>query len=217
MADPIEMRPRDVLTFKLPAESWGSNMARATVRWGDDITPVRLWKYREVPYQLAKFNDLAIRRRMLEAYARLEQREPGAGPYAVKKIASEKALEPHARPDWNQGFKITHMRALLHDAFERDRALAAVLVGTGDGYLQEGNTWADVFWGVALVANARRGVRAGEGLNTLGRLLMEERNIQRVAFGLEPIPVPTALVYPHDGAEWQAAIDAAFGRYKARG
>ena len=39
------------------------------------------------------------------------------------------------------------------------------LLGTGDTYLEEGNTWNDTFWGVC----------NGVGENNLGRILMEVR------------------------------------------
>jgi hypothetical protein len=43
--------------------------------------------------------------------------------------------------------------------------MAQRLIQTGDAYLIEGNTWGDQYWGVC----------DGQGLNSLGLLLMETR------------------------------------------
>jgi predicted NAD-dependent protein-ADP-ribosyltransferase YbiA (DUF1768 family) len=71
------------------------------------------------------------------------------------------------RADWDE-VKINVMREVLRIKFEipelRDKLLA-----TGDVQLVEGNNWGDEFWGVNSVT--------GVGLNHLGVLLMERREI----------------------------------------
>ena len=57
------------------------------------------------------------------------------------------------------------MRDVLRLKFA-DEVMAAKLLATGDAELVEGNTWGDRFWGVS----------GGNGLNWLGRLLMEVRS-----------------------------------------
>lgn len=69
--------------------------------------------------------------------------------------------------DWND-IKINVMRDLLRQKFA-DPDLRAALLATGDAKLIEGNTWGDYFWGVCL----------GEGMNWLGKLLMEVRDANR--------------------------------------
>lgn len=73
-----------------------------------------------------------------------------------------------SRTDWEQ-VKVGVMRALLAEKFAPGTRLAAQLDATGDVVLEEGNTWGDTFWGVC----------RGTGLNTLGRLLMEIRALNR--------------------------------------
>ena len=68
------------------------------------------------------------------------------------------------RDDWESA-KVGVMRKLLQQKFAPGTDLAWMLVGTVEAELVEGNEWGDRFWGVC------RGV----GANTLGRLLMEQR------------------------------------------
>jgi ribA/ribD-fused uncharacterized protein len=67
------------------------------------------------------------------------------------------------RPDWEQ-VKIDVMRDLLRQKFSKD-PWRTMLENTGDSMLVEGNTWGDTFWGEC----------KGQGLNMLGRLLMQVR------------------------------------------
>ena len=69
------------------------------------------------------------------------------------------------RPDW-ESIKVKVMYDVLVSKFE-DPYLAKLLMETYPKELVEGNTWGDRFWGVC----------EGEGLNTLGKLLMQIRDI----------------------------------------
>lgn len=62
--------------------------------------------------------------------------------------------------------KIIYMTIALRAKF-KDPYLAALLLGTGDAELVEGNWWKDGFWGVY--------DKTGHGHNNLGKLLMKIR------------------------------------------
>lgn len=86
-------------------------------------------------------------------------------PAAAKKMGRKVTL----RPDWDR-VKDTVMADLLALKF-KDPALRAKLLATGDEVLVEGNTWHDQYWGDC-TCWTHAGVM---GANTLGRLLMMER------------------------------------------
>jgi ribA/ribD-fused uncharacterized protein len=77
----------------------------------------------------------------------------------AKKIGKTVTL----REDWEQ-IKVPLMKDLLRLKFDNP-FLRYKLLATGNSILIEGNTWNDVFWGVC----------RGNGLNMLGKLLMEVR------------------------------------------
>lgn len=62
--------------------------------------------------------------------------------------------------------KLKYMEIALRAKFA-DPYLAALLIGTGDAELIEGNWWGDGFWGVS--------DKTGHGHNNLGKLLMKIR------------------------------------------
>lgn len=66
--------------------------------------------------------------------------------------------------------KVGIMRSLLEQKFNAklNPEAAQKLRDTGDRYLEETNWWGDTFWGKDL---------GGNGLNTLGKLIMEIRSI----------------------------------------
>lgn len=68
------------------------------------------------------------------------------------------------RPDWHE-IKNDRMYRCLEKKFE-DATLRAMLLATGDAYLEEGNWWNDTYWGVC----------NGVGENYLGKLLMQLRS-----------------------------------------
>ena len=67
--------------------------------------------------------------------------------------------------DW-EARKLGLMRELVHEKF-KNPLLRALLLATEDVPLVEGNTWNDTYWGVC----------RGAGLNWLGKILMEEREL----------------------------------------
>ena len=72
------------------------------------------------------------------------------------------------RSDWEE-VKVDIMRQLVFSKFIYNLDLQQQLLGTHPAILIEGNTWRDRFWGVY----------KGDGLNWLGIILMETRNLLR--------------------------------------
>lgn len=71
------------------------------------------------------------------------------------------------RPNWDS-VRRDVMLEILRDKFTRNTDLRQRLLATGEQTLDEGNWWRDTFWGVDL--------RTGEGLNHLGKILMQVRD-----------------------------------------
>ena len=105
----------------------------------------------EHAYQAAKTWDLSQRAAI--------QRAPRAA--VAKAIGRRVPL----RTDWDE-VKVQIMGLLLRKKFEHPN-LRAWLEATKPHELVEGNTWGDRFWGVC----------QGDGLNMLGKLLMEIRDV----------------------------------------
>ena len=80
-------------------------------------------------------------------------------PGLAKKLGRKATI----RPDWEK-IKLPIMEYLLRQKFG-DKTLKALLIGTGDAELVEGNMWGDTYWGVC----------KGKGENHLGKLLMKIR------------------------------------------
>jgi len=183
---------RDVLSFVGP-DRIGSNMYAARVRWGDSVTPEREWPCNELPYIVAKTLDPATRASLIAQFDRAvtaarsngksEAEAIEIGAKTVKKASRGLIL----RPDW-ETVKIGIMRDLVLDKARRNPEVGDWLVATGNGLIQEGNTWGDVFWGVAMVDIPARGIKAGQGENHLGRIWMEVRDQIREERGLPPLP-----------------------------
>ena len=83
-------------------------------------------------------------------------------PSASKKLGRRVKL----RPDWEE-VKVDLMEEIVRAKFTQNEELKALLLATGEAYLEEGNTWHDTCWGV----NAK----TGEGQNHLGKILMKIR------------------------------------------
>lgn len=66
--------------------------------------------------------------------------------------------------DW-ESQKLHVMRTLVNDKFMVGTELAHRLIATGNVHIEEGNRWGDRYWGVC----------RGDGLNNLGKLIMERR------------------------------------------
>lgn len=78
------------------------------------------------------------------------------------KRAGRKAV---LRDDWEE-IKLFMMQEIVRRKFSSNPELADKLLATGDGYLEETNTWNDTFWGVC----------NGVGENHLGIILMQIRD-----------------------------------------
>lgn len=103
----------------------------------------------EHAYQAIKTTDEAIRKEISELPT------PGKAKRFGKKLT--------LRSDW-EIIKLKVMEALVTAKF-KDKALAGMLLATGDEVIQEGNNWNDTFWGVC----------RGKGENYLGKILMKVR------------------------------------------
>ena len=64
-------------------------------------------------------------------------------PSASKKLGRRVQL----RPDWEE-VKVGIMEEIVRAKFTQNEDLKWRLIGTGDAYLEEGNTWHDTCWGV---------------------------------------------------------------------
>lgn len=84
-------------------------------------------------------------------------------PSASKKLGRRVKL----RPDWEE-VKVGLMEEIVRDKFTQNEELKALLLATGEAYLEEGNTWHDTCWGVD--------AKTGEGQNHLGKILMKIRD-----------------------------------------
>lgn len=107
----------------------------------------------EHAFQAAKTLHMGERRKVIDAQT------PG--------IAKRMGRAVELRPDW-EDIKIDVMRDLVKQKFISTPALASKLLETSGSWLIEGNNWGDKFWGVCN--------ESGEGLNWLGKILMELRD-----------------------------------------
>ena len=83
-------------------------------------------------------------------------------PSASKKLGRRVQL----RPDWEE-VKVGIMEEIVRAKFTQNEELKALLLATGEAYLEEGNTWHDTCGGVD--------AKTGEGQNHLGKILMKVR------------------------------------------
>ncbi len=116
----------------------------------------KVWDSTEHAYQAYKSEDIHVQERI-----RLLP-TPGATKRAGKTVK--------LRPDWPT-YKLELMTKIVYQKFKQNKDLAAKLLATEDAYLEETNTWGDVYWGVC----------NGVGENNLGLVLMEVRNVLRNA------------------------------------
>lgn len=124
---------------------WLSNFAATVVCYDGDYYPTV-----EHAFQAAKAADSKQRKWVGDAPSARE--------------AKRRGRQVGLRADWEQ-VKIGVMRQILFQKFSYNVDLRERLLNTGDQELVEGNDWDDRFWGVC----------DGEGLNHLGKLLMEVR------------------------------------------
>jgi len=80
--------------------------------------------------------------------------------------SKKKGRRVQLRPDW-EAVKVGIMEEIVRAKFMQNEDLKWRLLSTGDAYLEEGNTWHDICWGVD--------AKTGEGQNHLGRILMKVR------------------------------------------
>lgn len=69
------------------------------------------------------------------------------------------------REDWDE-VKYKVMLEIVRNKFKQNSELKEKLIATGDTYLEEGNWWGDIIWGVC----------NGIGKNILGKILMKVRD-----------------------------------------
>ncbi len=79
--------------------------------------------------------------------------------------AKRKGRNVRLRHDWEE-VKDDIMYLVVKAKFEQNSDLKDKLIATGDEYLEEGNTWNDMYWGVC----------KGRGKNMLGKILMRVRS-----------------------------------------
>jgi len=80
--------------------------------------------------------------------------------------SKKKGRRVQLRPDW-EAVKVGIMEEIVRAKFMQNEDLKWRLLSTGDAYLEEGNTWHDICWGVD--------AKTGEGQNHPGRILMKDR------------------------------------------
>lgn len=80
-------------------------------------------------------------------------------------LAKKEGRKIALRADWEE-VKVDAMYKAVYAKFSQNPDLKARLLATGNRYLEEGNTWGDVNWGVCNEV----------GLNLLGQILMLVRS-----------------------------------------
>lgn len=136
-----------ILEFQGP-HRFLSNFFVAELVW-DNI----VWPTSEHAYQAAKSLDRTVRLRI--------SRLPTA---KAAKLAG-KTLD--LRPDWEE-VKYEIMKDIVRAKFTQNPALKQKLLETNDAHIEEGNNHRDRIWGVCPPGS-------GQGLNYLGKILMELR------------------------------------------
>lgn len=141
-----------------------SNFWLSPVSWGDRLTPPTIFCCVEVPYQAAKTLEPAERTTMLSV----------TKPSQAKRWGRTLTL----RPDWDK-VKVDIMLDLVSSKFVQSLELQDLLLATGERELIEGNHWGALFWGKASRDDPKEGIKAGEGCNVLGKILMHVRSCLR--------------------------------------
>ena len=113
------------------------------------------YKNSEAAYQAGKASNPLVRRLFT-----------GLSPGKAKRLGRSMPI----REDWD-AVKADYMRRVVHAKFTQNPLLAQALIQTGDAEIEEGNVWHDNYFGNCGCPACRK----TEGLNILGRILMEER------------------------------------------
>lgn len=128
-------------------------------RWLSNFAPVKIildgitYPSTEHAYMSAKSDDPQWKLVCAD-----ESKTPGQ----IKKLGKEVKLVDN----WDEK-KVIIMRECVKQKFSQN-PYKKLLIATGDEYIQEGNNWGDVIWGVCL--------KTGKGENLLGKLIMEFRD-----------------------------------------
>lgn len=145
-----------------------SNFAPVKVRYPDYDSPLTLeFNSVEHAYQSAKTIDPKQRQWIQSAPT------PGE--------AKRRGQRVSMRSTWNPRTRVTVMAGLLRQKFSQE-PFRSQLVATGNAELIEGNDWHDLFWGSCRCEQHRA---VGPGLNWLGELLMQVRDIEIPAWDIE--------------------------------
>jgi hypothetical protein len=154
---------REITRFRGPC-AFLSNMFAAPCTYEGDVYPTV-----EHAFQAAK----------TAPAERAEFRVAGLDAKAAKELGRKKPLLHGC--GWWESTKLDIMETCVRSKFSTPE-LAALLVGTGDRTLLEGNTWGDTYWGVCAKGSSF------EGENNLGKILMKLRVELRAAARAEPWP-----------------------------
>ena len=112
------------------------------------------WSHSEAAYQSAKTANPLDRQKFINLT-----------PSQAKRYGKQILI----REDWEL-VRVEIMAEILYAKFSQNPSLKQLLINTGNSILIEGNSWGDCFWGVSPVGS-------NNGLNHLGRLLMELRTL----------------------------------------
>lgn len=99
--------------------------------------------------------------------------------YLTPRDARAEGRKLALRPDWEE-VKDGIMRDILRSKFSNP-ILMDKLIGTGDAFLEEANTWHDNYWGNC-TCDKCKGI---PGKNILGKLLMELRQEWKEEFNYD--------------------------------
>lgn len=169
VSDGEYMRTRVMKTHDTPIRDfrgpfrWLSNFQEAEVEYEGDLYPTT-----EHAYQAAKTLDPEERKLVRE------QATPG---YA-KRLGRQVTM----RPNWDD-MKAEVMLEVTRQKYTRHQHLRERLLGTGNAYLEEGNTWHDNFFGVCSCSDCQD---TKDGLNILGKIVMIVREELRSGKRWEP-------------------------------
>jgi ribA/ribD-fused uncharacterized protein len=125
------------------------------------------WQSTEFYYQAQKSHDSRFQNEIRKATSPGHAKGLGSDPSRSRRARRRSWFAQHPdamRSDWPE-VKVTVMRVALAAKFAQNHELREMLLATGDAQLIEDSPH-DSFWGTG---------RDGQGMNQLGRLLMELR------------------------------------------
>jgi ribA/ribD-fused uncharacterized protein len=128
-----------------------------------------VWPSVEHGYQAYKSEDRALR----ELVSRMPH--PQEAKYFGREVQQNGTIRPHFH-----SMKTWIMHTFVQAKFFQNRELAEKLMETGAALLVESNTWHDQFWGDCTCTKNPECAKR-EGVNALGRILMDVRAQLRAA------------------------------------